>query len=222
MNRISKHIPNALTCCNLVSGCMACIVALEGSYLLAMIYIFISVGFDFADGLAARLLNAYSPIGKDLDSLADMVSFGVAPGMMLFHFINNMLQVQIVSDLVHRSSRTGTCPFLVITALCVRPLLHPSYRPLARNDVSAVSGNISACRTVYIAYRLFHTGACHIAADGLRDSDVLAENQIAGMERKRTTVCAGSFSRYTHPLSGHCRHHGNDSALYSPVGLQQT
>lgn len=99
MNRISKHIPNALTCCNLVSGCMACIVALEGSYLLAMIYIFIAVGFDFADGLAARLLNAYSPIGKDLDSLADMVSFGVAPGMMLFHFINNMLQVQIVSDI---------------------------------------------------------------------------------------------------------------------------
>lgn len=92
MNHIRKHIPNTLTCFNLAFGFIACIMALEGLYFLAMTCVFISVGFDFMDGLAARLLHAYSPIGKDLDSLADMVSFGVAPGLMLFGFINELIQ----------------------------------------------------------------------------------------------------------------------------------
>lgn len=97
MNRIGKYIPNTLTCCNLVFGCMACIAALEGHSLHAMTYIFVAVAFDFADGLAARLLKAYSPIGKDLDSLADMVSFGVAPGLMLFRFIDERIASQWVN-----------------------------------------------------------------------------------------------------------------------------
>lgn len=97
MNRIGKYIPNTLTCCNLVFGCMACIAALEGQSLHAMTYIFVAVAFDFADGLAARLLKAYSPIGKDLDSLADMVSFGVAPGLMLFRFIDERIASQWVN-----------------------------------------------------------------------------------------------------------------------------
>ena len=86
--KIRKYIPNLLTCVNLAFGCYACILALSGNYFGAMIAIIIAAGFDFADGLAARLLHAYSPIGKDLDSLADVVSFGVAPGLMLFDFIN--------------------------------------------------------------------------------------------------------------------------------------
>jgi CDP-diacylglycerol--serine O-phosphatidyltransferase len=77
-----------LTCANLLCGCYACILALDGHYAGAMWMIFAAAGFDFVDGLAARALNACSPIGKDLDSLADMVSFGVAPGMMLFDFID--------------------------------------------------------------------------------------------------------------------------------------
>ena len=86
--KIRQHIPNLLTCANLVFGCYACVLALTGDYFGAMTAILIAAGFDFADGLAARLLNAYSPIGKDLDSLADVVSFGVAPGMMLFDFLD--------------------------------------------------------------------------------------------------------------------------------------
>lgn len=91
MKGIGKYIPNTLTCCNLVFGCVACVAGLEGHNFHAMLSIFVAVGFDFADGLAARLLKAYSPIGKDLDSLADMVSFGVAPGLMLFRFINERM-----------------------------------------------------------------------------------------------------------------------------------
>ena len=88
--RIRKHIPNLLTCANLVFGCYACILALDGNYFGAMIAIVVAVVFDFADGFAARLLNAFSPIGKDLDSLADIVSFGVAPGLILFDFIDRI------------------------------------------------------------------------------------------------------------------------------------
>jgi CDP-diacylglycerol--serine O-phosphatidyltransferase len=87
---IRKHIPNTLTCANLAFGCYACILALSGNYSCAMIAIFIAAGFDFLDGFAARLLKAYSPIGKDLDSLADIVSFGVAPGMILFDFLDRL------------------------------------------------------------------------------------------------------------------------------------
>ncbi|MDR2763552.1 MAG: CDP-alcohol phosphatidyltransferase family protein [Tannerella sp.] len=86
--KLQKHIPNALTCANLLCGCYACILALSGHPAGAMVAIFAAAGFDFVDGLAARLLNACSSIGKDLDSLADMVSFGVAPGMMLFDFLD--------------------------------------------------------------------------------------------------------------------------------------
>jgi CDP-diacylglycerol--serine O-phosphatidyltransferase len=86
--KLQKHIPNALTCANLLCGCYACILALSGHPAGAMAAIVAAAGFDFVDGLAARLLNACSPIGKDLDSLADVVSFGVAPGMMLFDFLD--------------------------------------------------------------------------------------------------------------------------------------
>jgi len=91
MKSIIRYIPNTLTCLNLVFGCYASILGLSGDFFGAMIAIFIAAAFDFSDGLAARLLKAYSPIGKELDSLADVVSFGVAPGMMFYCFINKLL-----------------------------------------------------------------------------------------------------------------------------------
>jgi len=81
---IRKHIPNSITCLSLVSGCVACVMALEGNLLYALWWIIIAAIFDFCDGFAARMLHAYSPMGKELDSLADVISFGVAPGMMVF------------------------------------------------------------------------------------------------------------------------------------------
>lgn len=85
--KIKQHIPNTITCCNLVSGCIASVMAFEGQLLYAAAWIILAAIFDFFDGLAARLLKAYSPLGKELDSLADMVSFGVAPGMILFFLL---------------------------------------------------------------------------------------------------------------------------------------
>ena len=82
--RIKNYIPNTITCLNLVSGCVASVMALEGNLMYAVVWIMFAAVFDFLDGFAARLLKAFSPIGKELDSLADVVSFGVAPGMILF------------------------------------------------------------------------------------------------------------------------------------------
>ena len=66
-NIFTKYIPNTVTCLNLFSGCIACVMAFEARYELAFIFIILSAVFDFFDGMLARLLNAHSPIGKDLD-----------------------------------------------------------------------------------------------------------------------------------------------------------
>ena len=81
---IKQHIPNAITCGNLVSGCMSILFIACNMPVKAAIMIFVAGLFDFFDGFTARLLKAYSPIGADLDSLADVVSSGVAPGFIMY------------------------------------------------------------------------------------------------------------------------------------------
>ena len=81
---IKQHIPNAITCGNLVSGCCSILFLALGMPVKAAIMIFVAGLFDFLDGFAARLLHAHSPIGADLDSLSDVVSFGVAPGFIMY------------------------------------------------------------------------------------------------------------------------------------------
>ena len=83
---ITRHIPNTITSLNLLSGCFATVYALNGNFKCAFLFIIAGAIFDFCDGLAARALKAYSPMGKELDSLADMVTFGVAPAMILYRF----------------------------------------------------------------------------------------------------------------------------------------
>ena len=83
---ITRHIPNTITSLNLLSGCFATVYALNGNFKCAFLFIIAGAVFDFCDGLAARALKAYSPMGKELDSLADMVTFGVAPAMILYRF----------------------------------------------------------------------------------------------------------------------------------------
>ncbi|QDA59630.1 CDP-alcohol phosphatidyltransferase family protein [Hymenobacter jejuensis] len=84
---MKNHVPNAVTCLNLFSGCLAVCNIFAGNLELAAYLVALAAAFDFADGLLARALRASSPIGKDLDSLADMVSFGVVPGAFLFHLL---------------------------------------------------------------------------------------------------------------------------------------
>ena len=81
---LKQHIPNAITCGNLISGCFSILFLAMGMPVKAAIMIFVAGIFDFLDGFAARLLKAHSPIGADLDSLSDVVSFGVAPGFIMY------------------------------------------------------------------------------------------------------------------------------------------
>ena len=78
-----KHIPHTITCCNLISGCVSIFLLCQGHVFGASAMIFVAAVFDFFDGFAARLLNAKSPIGGELDSLSDVVSFGVAPSFII-------------------------------------------------------------------------------------------------------------------------------------------
>ena len=84
MKAIIRQIPNFITTLNLFSGVLATFFAIDGHLIWAGIFICAAAIFDFLDGMAARALNAYSETGKQLDSLADIVSFGVAPGAILF------------------------------------------------------------------------------------------------------------------------------------------
>ena len=86
-NIVTKHIPNTLTSCNLISGCIAIVFALSANYTMALTFIVVGAVFDFFDGMSARLLGVSSPIGKELDSLADVVTFGVAPSSMIYSLL---------------------------------------------------------------------------------------------------------------------------------------
>jgi len=84
---MKKHIPNFLTSMNVLCGSIACVMALNSNYFAVICLVCLAAIFDFFDGFAARLLKSYSPMGKELDSLADMVSFGLAPTLMVFNYL---------------------------------------------------------------------------------------------------------------------------------------
>lgn len=88
MNEIKNAIPNTLTCLNLFTGCLAIIFIFNGHFYFAGFFVGISAVFDFFDGLAARVLKVNSEIGKQLDSLADLISFGLVPGLVLYQLIS--------------------------------------------------------------------------------------------------------------------------------------
>lgn len=102
---VKKHIPNFITCLNLFCGCASIVFSTQGIITLAAYFIFAAIIFDFLDGLAARAFKAYTETGKQLDSLADMVSFGTAPAFILFYFLDTQ-----IADFFHYDVHTGSMP----------------------------------------------------------------------------------------------------------------
>lgn len=96
---IKKHIPNFITLLNLLAGIISIYLGMKGELQLSAALIFLAAMLDFLDGMLARVLNAKSPIGAQLDSLADIVSFGVAPAFIFFHTINMVLEMNGQTDL---------------------------------------------------------------------------------------------------------------------------
>ena len=88
---MKRHIPNIVTGLNLFSGCIAILFAVNNHYVGAALFVFLGIFFDFFDGLLARKLNVQSNLGIQLDSLADLVTCGVVPGIIMYGLINDAL-----------------------------------------------------------------------------------------------------------------------------------
>ncbi|HJP63802.1 MAG TPA: CDP-alcohol phosphatidyltransferase family protein [Mucilaginibacter sp.] len=95
--RISRHLPNTITCANLFSGCVGIVFAFQENLIFAAYALFLAAIFDFFDGFASRVLKSFSGIGKDLDSLADMVSFGFLPSAILYELFLQSPQIPGIS-----------------------------------------------------------------------------------------------------------------------------
>ncbi len=130
-----KYIPNAITCCNLLCGCLAIVQAFEGNLVYAAYLVGLAAIFDFFDGFAARMLRVTSPIGKDLDSLADMVTFGVVPGIVMSCLLRNKLLDDVYSaadnaknsgfakislEAVNMANLMSYLPFIIIIFSAIR------------------------------------------------------------------------------------------------------
>ena len=96
--QIKKHIPNFVTSLNAVCGFLAIIYAFQSDFMQAFYFVFLAAFFDFLDGGVARLLNVQSELGKQMDSLCDAVSFGVAPGVILFSMMRHTLGLSLPLD----------------------------------------------------------------------------------------------------------------------------
>ena len=113
-----RHIPNFITSLNLASGFSAVIFAATGDTVTASWLILAAMIFDFLDGFSARLLKAYSDIGKELDSLADVVSFGVAPGIIIYNLLRNSFYPGAPVDINVDSMNT----ILIIAIAAIMPV----------------------------------------------------------------------------------------------------
>ena len=107
---MKKHIPNTITCLNLISGCIATYYAFQADYSMALLFIVIGAVFDFFDGMSARLLHVSSPIGKELDSLADCITFGFAPSAIVFSYLNG----QWTMDNGQCLAQTNNCQLSIV------------------------------------------------------------------------------------------------------------
>jgi CDP-diacylglycerol---serine O-phosphatidyltransferase len=125
-----RHIPNFITSLNLAAGFISVIFAFKGDLAIASWFILAAMIFDFLDGFSARLLKAYSDIGKELDSLADVVSFGVAPAAILYMLINGSLQGSVQSFVQFITVIMPVCAALRLAKFNIDPTQTVSFKGL--------------------------------------------------------------------------------------------
>lgn len=134
-----QHIPNFLTLCNLCCGFLAIFLSFQLHFQGAAYLIFAGTVFDFLDGLAARALKAYSPMGKQLDSMADLITFGVAPGALVLVVLNGFaLNFELTGQLpleLNKSYDLNGKPFAIISLVAIIIPVAAAVR-LARFNIS--------------------------------------------------------------------------------------
>lgn len=192
-NCITRHIPNTLTCLNLFSGCIACVMAFEARYEWALAFIIFSAVFDFFDGMMARALDAHSIIGKDLDSLADDVSFGVAPSLIVFSLFKEMDYSGAMESLAGVFPISHFFVRILCTAACQVQQRYPPdelFRRTSRPGKRLVLGFIGDGRSRLAGEQQFPSGLSVAAglpflmAACIGDSNVLTQIQESVMERQ--------------------------------------
>ncbi|MEK6451411.1 MULTISPECIES: CDP-alcohol phosphatidyltransferase family protein [unclassified Myroides] len=109
---MKKHIPNIITLLNLLSGLIACVYAFDDNIHMAFLWVCIGIFFDYWDGFVARLLNVKSELGLQLDSLADMVTSGVVPGLVVYKQLANIQANQELYNLTPETYYMGVVPYL--------------------------------------------------------------------------------------------------------------
>ncbi len=117
-----KQIPNLITSLNLLCGCVAIFFAVSGDLVTASYFVFTGIFFDFFDGLAARLLNAQSEVGLQLDSLADMVTSGVAPAVVMVQLLSESIlggPIAITDNFSSESWNTGWHIYIPLVGLLI-------------------------------------------------------------------------------------------------------
>ncbi len=115
----TRHLPNFITCLNLASGCLALVFVFKGEIAVFSILVAASLLFDFLDGFVARALKAYSAMGKELDSLADMVTFGLVPGAIMYHLFINSVPLVLHMDATW-AKIIGFFPFIITVFSALR------------------------------------------------------------------------------------------------------
>ena len=119
---MKKHIPNIITSLNLLCGCVAILFAVSGDLISASFFVFFGIFFDFFDGFAARLLNAHSDVGLEFDSLADMITSGVAPAIVMVQLLNEAFfgnTLNIAETFASDGWNTGFTNYLPLIGLLI-------------------------------------------------------------------------------------------------------
>lgn len=109
---MKKHIPNAITLLNLLSGLIALVYAFDDNIHMAFLWVCIGIFFDYWDGFVARILDVKSEMGLQLDSLADMVTSGVVPGLVVYKMLANIQENQEIYNLTPETYYMGVVPYL--------------------------------------------------------------------------------------------------------------
>lgn len=131
---MKKQIPNIITSLNILSGSIAVLFAVSGDFTNAAIFVFLGIFFDFFDGMAARLLNVQSEIGLQLDSLADVITSGLVPGIVMYQLLNrsHFGHLQNISDTFSSGWNTGLANYIPLIGLLI--VIASAYR-LAKFNV---------------------------------------------------------------------------------------
>lgn len=225
-NLITKHIPNTLTSCNLISGCIATVFALNANYGMALAFIIIGAVFDFFGGMSARLLGVSSPIGKELDSLADDVTFGVAPSSMIFTLLLTIDKPDALAPVARY------VPYLAFIMAAFSALRLAKFNLDERQTTSFIGLPTPANALFWGALIvgseewLTSTGhhlppadydICQQLATCCRDTDVCAEVQALGMARQQDQVRLHRFLSAHIAYIRHLGHLAHNSMVYHPV-----